>query len=500
MNDYSDPYKIGNASGEEIPENLPDFERSDFILSVAVGLLAFGFVRFVLFNPTGFITTGLYIAIITAVIIFLKNKKFRISGFNRFIAVLLYLFSLVFSITDNGFIKLLDVIFLFGTGAYFIYSVTAQKTQLERFLPFAMMKALFEYPFSKFGTQSKVIKSTVKKSSFGKNLSLIFIGIIITIPITSIVASLLMSADENFSDMLNGFADKFASGNIGLLLAQILIAIPCSFYLFGMIYANVSRKNLNILDEEYCKTCIANSRFMNNIIIYTAITPLCILYIMFFISQAGYFLSGFGGKLPEGYSYSDYARQGFFELFAVSLINLFVIIVSSFIAKQGGKDKPLTLKIYNILLCIFTLILIATAISKMVLYINEYGLTQLRVYTTWFMILCSLIFILIIIKQINFDFKFSRWCVLFFTVMFGFLCFSRPDALIAKYNIEMYNSGKLEELDSYAIMKMSDDALLEYIKRNPEINQNINPREDYDKYNISSLLLNNYVYKNNLNK
>ena len=41
-----------------------------------------------------------------SVIIFLKKKKFRISGINRFIAVILYLFSTVFSITDNNFIKI----------------------------------------------------------------------------------------------------------------------------------------------------------------------------------------------------------------------------------------------------------------------------------------------------------------------------------------------------------------------------------------------------------
>lgn len=485
---------------EEFPEVLKKvseddthkFSRSEFILSFAVALLAFGFVRFVLFNPTGFITTGLYIAIITSVIIFLKKKKFRISGINRFIAVILYLFSTVFSITDNNFIKILDVVFLFGTGAYFIYSVTAQKNQLERFLPFAMIKALLEYPFSKFEIQSKVIKSAVRSSGFGKNLAMIFAGLLITVPVTAVVTSLLMSADSNFSDMLTGFADRFAYGNTGILIAQILIAIPCSHYLFGMIYSNVSREGLNVLDEEYCKSSIADMRFMNNLIIYTAVTPLCFLYVLFFISQAGYFLSAFGGNLPEGYSYAVYARKGFFELFAVSLINLGVISITNIIAKNGGKNKPLTLKIYSITLCIFTLVLIATAISKMVMYIGEYGLTQLRVYTTWFMILCALIFVLIIIKQIYFNFRIEKWGMIFFTAMFGILCFSRPDALIAKYNIEMYNSGRLEELDTSAIIEMSDDAVLEYIRSNPDI-QDIQPREDYEKYNISSLILNSCI-------
>lgn len=224
-------------SKKVIEDDTPEFSRTECILSVVVALLAFGFVRFVLFNETGFITTGLYIAIITSVILFLKKKKFRISGLNRFIAVILYLFSAVFSITDNNFIKILDVVFLFATGAYFIYSVTAQKNQLERFLPFAMIKSLLEYPFSKFGIQSKVVKSAVRSSGFGKNLAMIFAGLLITVPVTAVVTFLLMSADSNFSDMLTGFADRFAYGNTGLLIVQILIAIPCSHYLFAMIYS-----------------------------------------------------------------------------------------------------------------------------------------------------------------------------------------------------------------------------------------------------------------------
>ena len=98
--------------------------------------------------------------------------------------------------------------------------------------------------------------------------------------------------------------------------------------------------------------------------------------------------------------------------------------------------------------------------SKMVMYINNYGLTELRLYTSWFMVLLAIVFVLIIIKQFRFDMKFSSYFAAVFTVMLGLLCFSRPEALIARYNIEMYRSGQLEELDKDAILRMSDDGLL----------------------------------------
>ena len=115
---------------------------------------------------------------------------------------------------------------------------------------------------------------------------------------------------------------------------------------------------------------------------------------MFFISQAGYFLSAFTNSLPEGFTYADYARRGFFELFAIALINLGVTCFMSLFSKKAGREKPFALKFYSVMISVFTLILIATAMSKMIMYINRYGLTALRFYTSWFMVLLAMIFVL----------------------------------------------------------------------------------------------------------
>lgn len=230
-------------------------------------------------------------------------------------------------------------------------------------------------------------------------------------------------------------------------------------------------------------------------IIYTAVTPVCILYVMFFISQANYFLSAFSGRLPDGYIYSDYARKGFFELCIISMINFAVILIINLLAKKGGRNKPAALKIYSLILCAFTLVMIAVAISKMVIYISAYGLTRLRVYTMWFMVLMAFFFVIIAIKQLRFEFSTAKWTAAVFTVMFAVLCFSRPDAVIAKYNIEMFNAGSLSELDINSLFELSDDAVLTAVKSGT-----ISPEEaeekhhtNSDSYNISSLLVNKYL-------
>ena len=438
----------------------PEYTKTDVILSVFVMISAFCFVRYVLFHVMGFITTGLFIAVISAAIIYMKKKECEFSRFNKLLAAVLYIFSTVFSITANNLVKNLNAVFLIVAGAYFVYSVGASNKKTDRFLPYAMCKALFEFPFSHFGTQARITSDSVSNSKNGSNAKYIFIGLLITVPLTAIVAALLMSADDGLERMLSGITNNIFGIGFWDVILQLILAIPCSMYLFGMLYSNAQRNELNALNEQVCTQRIYNMRFMSNLIVYTAVTPICILYVLFFISQAGYFLSAFTNSLPEGFTYADYARRGFFELFAVALINLGVTCFMSLFSKKAGREKPFALKFYSVMISLFTLILIATAMSKMIMYINRYGLTALRFYTSWFMLLLAVIFVLIIIKQFRFDMKISRDISAVFVVMFGILCFSRPEAVIARYNIEMYRSGCLEELDKDTIMGMSDDAIL----------------------------------------
>ena len=83
-----------------------------------------------------------------------------------------------------------------------------------------------------------------------------------------------------------------------------------------------------------------------------------------------------------------------------------------------------------------------------------------------------------------------------FTIMFAILCFSRPEAIIARYNIEMFKSGYLDELDIDAILEMSDDALLVALDEGEATAEEINEhkeklyqRGDFGRYNIPALIV-----------
>lgn len=493
--DFSEAGEMGiieNSGGAET-DSSPEFTLTQKIFALITAVLAFVFVEFVMFKAAGFITTAFYIAVITSAVIFVKKHGFRFTKMTAFMAVVLYLFSIVFSITDNLLIKFLDSIFLFFYGAYFVCSSADESQETERFLPFALCKAIFEYPFCNFGMQMLAAKSAVRNSKFTHNLKLIIIGLVLAAVPTFVVAGLLSSADENIGNFLSEMMDGIMSEDGATIFVHFLLSIPCGLYLYGMFYGSC-RSDRNRLDYENCEAFQNGARFIDNIILYTAVTPILILYVMFFISQGSYFLSAFTGSLPDGYSYSEYARKGFFELCAVTVINLFAIIIMSVFAKKGGKSKTGAMKAYITVISIFTIILIAVDISKMVMYISEYGLTRLRFYTTWFMLLCAVIFALVIVRTFRPEMNIAGKLTGAFVLMFGLLCFSSPDSLIAAYNIEMYNAGYLDELDTNLLLDLSADGILTAYKKGAvsadDIYEYTDIPEDnaYEKMDIPSIM------------
>jgi hypothetical protein len=91
----------------------------------------------------------------------------------------------------------------------------------------------------------------------------------------------------------------------------------------------------------------------------------------------------------------------------------------------------------------------------MALYINELGLTPLRVYVSWFMIALAILFVLIIALQIIKKLNIFKITTITFTIMLGMLLFVNVDSLIANYNVDCYLSKKHSEFDVTIMDKLS---------------------------------------------
>lgn len=478
------------------------FSRLECIFAYVLLGLGFCFIQFVFWNTTGFFTTVFFLCTASICMLYLKKSHFSMNKNSIITFSLLIIFSMVFSISANDFIKFLNTIFILVLGIYWVYGVCKDNNTIGHFFFFDLIKSVFIMPFSGFAKAPKAITYTSKKSQSYKNVKLALVGLVITIPVTVLVASLLTSADSGVERMLDLFYGRFQE-KVFLFILKLCMGIPVAFYIFGLLYANVRKEKAEVFSEEQCEEKLKKLRISPNLVLYSAVTPICFLYILFFISQLQYFLSAFMGELPEQYSFSEYARRGFFELCAIAVINLAIILAINIFSKNTGKDKPVALKGYSIIIAIFTIMIIVTALSKMIMYIGEYGLTQLRLYTSWFMLLLALAFLWIILKQVKTSFNFEKYLVLSFVFMFAILCFSNMDGIIAKYNITMYKAGYLKELDVNALCNLSDDGLVYVLEEGIDTEDFLNYRVDdyiynfypFRKFNISSLRVDAFLEK-----
>ncbi len=443
-----------------------NFTKTD--IGLAGAMLLCGFLYWdLLFTPG----MGLGVTIFTTVLCLSAWVYFRMSGIRQtkesifFLAVSI-LASIPFFLFDNIMIKMLDFVFLSVSFVLWICFSTGRQmgSKLSVYLIGDLISQLLIVPFSNFGSCFKGVTGVSKNLRQGKGILAALIGIIVFLPVLAVVVNQLTAADAAFEHLIDSIHFSF-SADVLRYFMEALLGIPVAFYLYGLVYGDRYGLHTEHITPEALEKNAAAFRVAPGSAVYAALTALNAVYLLFFLAQAAYLFSAFGNSLPETMTYAEYARRGFFELCTVAGINLCVIVLTQLITKRKVSDstgeKPSAskmLRVESAVLCVFTMLLIATALSKMGMYINYYGLTQLRVYTTWFMVLLFIVFAVTLLRQFK-NFNGTRILAVSFVLLFLTLCLGNADGMIAKYNIERYREGTLETLDINDLGRLSDAAV-----------------------------------------
>jgi hypothetical protein len=109
--------------------------------------------------------------------------------------------------------------------------------------------------------------------------------------------------------------------------------------------------------------------------------PLVLLDLLFLVFVAVQVTVLFGGHdhvlETAELTYSEYARQGFWQLIAVALLTLLVVGAATRVA--GGPEAPARLlRVLLGTLCVLTLVVVASALHRLQLYEDAFGLTRAR--------------------------------------------------------------------------------------------------------------------------
>ncbi|MBR2044628.1 MAG: DUF4173 domain-containing protein [Agathobacter sp.] len=244
------------------------------------------------------------------------------------------------------------------------------------------------------------------------------IGVGVAIPIVIVIFALLSSADVVFRDLGDRLLSKIDAGDafgVGFMFITVFLAAYC-------ILTYISKKKLK---EE-----IEDTRKWEPLLAIPVTSVLSLMYLVFSGIQIIYLFLG-NMQLPEGYTYAEYAREGFFQLLTVSMINLVIVLIGLYFFKSS---KVLKLVLTIMSLCTF--IMIASSALRMIIYIQYYYLTFLRIFVLWSLVVLFLLFVGVIGYIVKKDFPLFRYSMVVVTSLYIALSFSHPDYWIAKVNLE----------------------------------------------------------------
>lgn len=294
-----------------------------------------------------------------------------------------------------------------------------------------------------FSGLNGALKSLSGRSKTG---GAVLLGILIALPLLGIMIPLLVSADAAFDGLL-ALLPEF---DMSELIASCFFAIFVAPVLYTRAVALVHRPVL--MSEPRPR------KGLNKITVITVMGAVCLLYTVYLLSQLAYLSGGFSGILPEGYTQAQYARRGFFEMAWLCAIDLGLIGLAVGLIK-ADEPAPLALRLECLFVGLVTLFFVVSASAKMSMYINAYGLTRLRLLTEVIMVFLGLCTVVVCLWLFRPKLSYMKVIILSGLIIGAVVSWVDVDTVVAKYNVEAYQSGKLETVDVYYLATLSEGAV-----------------------------------------
>lgn len=358
----------------------------------------------------------------------------------------------------------LAVVFLYSV-MFLILSDKLNLSKLRVFEFIGIVINVFE-PLINFIVPLRWIAERSKNNEKNMLVKRILLGVLISVPCVFFLTMMLSSADMIFYNNFKVFNKWVEEFFYNLQIFKLIFGTFAGLYLFGHLY-NVYAKTDDSIVGRINSSTISTKQVNGDVIVLNILlTSILVIYTIFIAIQFRYLFSS--GALPYGLNYAEYARRGFFELVFLSVLNIGLIMLVTYLLKDkiyGEKTKwALFAKSMMIYLCAVTGILLVSSYYRMSLYDSAYGFTRLRILVYMFLAFegLGLVATLVYIVKHNFNILivYAAVCLAFYMT----LNVVKIDEIIAKRNIDMYLSGESETVDIDYLMTLSQDAVPEIIR------------------------------------
>jgi hypothetical protein len=307
-------------------------------------------------------------------------------------------------------------------------------------------------------------------------------GLLLALPIVLVFGVLLGSADVIFAGYLAQAMDVFSLDGIQNAVGHAAVSIALGWVCCGALAFGALRQLVpaiapiqpagivadpaaDALADDFGKAAAKPKRapaqplrlsMVETGIVFGAVN---LMFGAFVLVQFTYFFAGQDIITTEaGWTYAQYARRGFFELVAVSIITLGLILWLDRVTPRATAIQQGIFRVMAFGIVGLTGVMLVSASGRMTLYEEAYGFTHLRLYTHTFMLWLGMLLAVVLVSL----FIPRRRVFAFGTTlcMIGFLAtlnLMNVDATIARQNLARVAHG--HELDVLYLNTLSVDAV-----------------------------------------
>lgn len=197
------------------------------------------------------------------------------------------------------------------------------------------------------------------------------IGAVVAAGPLAVFGALFMSADAVFA----GLVRDFVRIDLQAFTSHLMLAAVLSWLACGYLVGCASGTRMDALDE------IARARLsLRPPEVATALGLVDLLFAAFVVVQFRYLFGGHGWvEVTPGLTYAAYAREGFFQLVVATALGLpWLLAIDALHGERQGSAHRLFQGLAGTQLLLL-LAIVASAVQRMRVYLDAYGLTESRI-------------------------------------------------------------------------------------------------------------------------
>ncbi|WP_307853360.1 DUF4173 domain-containing protein [Kitasatospora sp. RG8] len=274
-------------------------------------------------------------------------------------------------------------------------------------------------------------------------------AVVVAAVLLTVFGWLFASADAAMADVLGSLSPSLDLGELPLRFVLFVLGLVTALG-FAHIAAGPRR---------WDRTVIRPGRERGRLEWVLPLAALNLMFGAFALVQAVVVLGGRDSIMENtGMSRSEYARQGFWQLMAVTVLTLVVVAVAKRWAPRSTESDRRLARVLLGALSLLTLVVVASALGRMWFYVDASGLTRLRLWVLVVEAWLGVVFVLLITAGLV---RSAAWLpravVLSGALTAAVYGLMGPDAIVAEQNVARFE--RTGQIDLRNVRDLSLDAV-----------------------------------------